>query len=79
MKNETLKDWFTIVLASASPRRAALLQEIGMAFETVPGQIEETAADYLSPVELALLNARNKAQAVAVSDRGFAVAVAGHA
>ena len=66
MKNEILKDWLPIVLASASPRRAALLEEIGMAFETVPGKVGETTADYLSPVELALLNARNKAQAVAV-------------
>ena len=66
MKNEVLQDWLPIVLASASPRRAALLKEIGMVFETAPGQVDETAADYLSPVELALLNARNKAQAVAV-------------
>lgn len=65
MKTEFQNGWLPIVLASASPRRAALLAEIGMAFEVVPGQIHEVVREYLSPGEMVRFNARLKAREVA--------------
>lgn len=54
-----------LVLASASPRRAALLRQLGLPFDVVATSAEETArADGLSPGELACWNARMKAAAV---------------
>jgi len=53
-----------LVLASASPRRRALLHEHGYAFEVrVPTGVEETAPAHLSPGETVLANARAKARA----------------
>ena len=55
-----------LILASASPRRRALLQEHGCAFEVVvPRGVEEIAPAHLSPGEIVLANARAKANAVA--------------
>ena len=49
-------------LASASPQRRAILEQLGVAFEVAPAHVEElTAGD---PRELALENARRKALAV---------------
>ena len=49
-------------LASASPQRRAILEQLGIAFEVAPANVEElTAGD---PRELALENARRKALAV---------------
>ncbi len=56
-----------LILASASPRRAALLAQIGVQFQCEPADIDETpfsdelAADYVARM------AREKARAVAVS------------
>jgi septum formation protein len=55
-----------MVLASASPRRAALLAEIGIVFEVVPGQVNEIPREYLSPGELARFYARKKAREAAI-------------
>ena len=49
-------------LASASPQRRAILEQMGIAFEVVPAGVEELAAG--DPRELALTNARRKALAV---------------
>ena len=55
-----------LVLASASPRRRALLREHGFTFEVVvPRGVEEIAPAHLSPGETVLANARAKASAVA--------------
>lgn len=55
----------SLVLASASPRRRALLQEHGYEFEVViPNGVEEIAPEHLSPGETVLANARAKAHAV---------------
>jgi septum formation protein len=54
-------------LASASPQRRAILEQLGVAFEVVPADVEELAAG--DPRELALENARRKA--LAVGGRGF--------
>ena len=56
-----------LVLASASPRRRALLHEHGYAFEVrVPTGVEEIAPAHLSPGETVLANARAKARACVV-------------
>lgn len=54
-----------IILASASPRRAELLDFLGVDFEVVPADVEETEDERLSPEEICLLNAGMKARAVA--------------
>ena len=49
-------------LASASPQRRAILEQLGVAFEVAPADVEElTSGD---PRELALENARRKALAI---------------
>jgi len=53
-----------IVLASASPRRAALLTQAGLAFEVRPAEIDEQSREAEKPEELALRLAREKALAV---------------
>jgi septum formation protein len=53
-----------IVLASASPRRRALLHQQGHRFEVrIPQGVEEIAPAHLSPGETVLANARAKARA----------------
>ncbi|MBT4916957.1 septum formation protein Maf [Candidatus Peregrinibacteria bacterium] len=52
-----------IVLASASPRRKQLLEEIGMDFIVHPSDFEEKDS-HLTPEELAIHNALGKAQKV---------------
>ena len=53
-----------LILASASPRRSALLREHGYEFEVrVPQGVTEIAPGHLSPGETVLANARAKARA----------------
>jgi septum formation protein len=54
-----------VILASASPRRAELLHEMGIDFEVLPGNADESQPEHLTPVEACLLNAYHKARAVA--------------
>ncbi|NQT54126.1 septum formation protein Maf, partial [bacterium] len=54
-----------LTLASASPRRRALLEEMGYTFDVVPPEVEEDVAAELPPAEQAVLLARRKAEAVA--------------
>lgn len=54
-----------LILASASPRRAELLREMGLPFTVVKADIHEVAPEHLSPVETAEINAYRKARAVA--------------
>ena len=55
-----------LILASTSPRRADLLTEAGYRFTVVTTQVTElSAADFLTPLELTLFNARRKAFAIA--------------
>jgi septum formation protein len=59
-----------LILASASPRRQALLREAGYVFEVHPADIdEENYPKSLLPSQVALNLAQRKAQAVA--ERGF--------
>ena len=56
----------TLVLASASPRRLALLEQIGIAPDTVePAEIDETARRRELPAQLAARLAAEKARTVA--------------
>ncbi len=54
----------TLVLASTSPRRRALLLEHGYRVETVSPEVEESSHPYFTIGETTLLNARKKALAV---------------
>ena len=56
-----------IILASASPRRRELLGGMGISFEAVTAQVRELDAEsspQLAPLDLAMENARRKAEAV---------------
>lgn len=57
----------TLVLASASPRRRDLLASLGVAFEVIPSEAEETLPEGLAPEEAALLLARRKGAEVAAA------------
>ncbi|OAM51381.1 septum formation protein Maf [Methylovorus sp. MM2] len=52
-----------IYLASRSPRRAELLQQMGIDFEVLPSDIDEAVAANESPAEYVLRLAKQKAQA----------------
>jgi len=54
-----------LILASASPRRVALLRETGWAFTVVPARAPESHPDHLTPHEIAQVNAYRKSRAVA--------------
>jgi septum formation protein len=54
-----------LILASASPRRAALLREMGLEFHVVPSDIAEVQHEQLTAREVCQLNAYRKARAVA--------------
>ena len=54
-----------VILASASPRRAELLQRFVRKFEIILGYAEEFQPEHLSPREACMLNAYRKARAVA--------------
>ena len=62
-----------IVLASASPRRRALLAEHGYSFSVAPADVTEIAPPYLTPGETVLFNARLKAAALAGKNPGSLV------
>jgi septum formation protein len=55
----------TLILASASPRRAELLREMGVPFAVIRNDVPEVAPEHLSPVETAEINAYRKARATA--------------
>ncbi len=52
-----------LVLASASPRRSELLRQIGVEFEVVPQNIDESALAEETPEHLVVRLAQQKAQA----------------
>ena len=55
----------SLILASSSPRRAQLLDYLGVDFTVLPSNAEETTDPQLSPEEMCMLNAWRKARAVA--------------
>ncbi len=52
-----------IVLASASPRRAEILRSVGIDFDVVASQVDESLPEGIEPVEAVALLARKKAEA----------------
>jgi len=54
-----------LILASASPRRAELLRQLGLDFQVISTDIAEIIDDQLSPLELCQLNAHRKARVIA--------------
>lgn len=60
-----MNDRVPIVLASASPRRAELLRQIGVDFIAVPAEIDESYREGEDPASHALRLATGKARAVA--------------
>ena len=54
-----------LILASASPRRRALMAEAGYDFEVLAPHVDESPADGLPPADAAVEIARRKAEAVA--------------
>lgn len=56
-----------LILASASPRRAELLTQMGIAFSVCPADVDETVADGETPAAYVERLARVKARAVAVT------------
>ncbi len=55
----------SLILASASPRRAELLQQLGLKFEILPTPVPEVQPEHLTPTETCQINAYRKARAVA--------------
>ncbi|HLS91098.1 MAG TPA: Maf family protein [Limnochordia bacterium] len=54
-----------IILASASPRRRALLADLNLAFDVEPAPFDEASVNASVPEELVMALARGKARAVA--------------
>jgi septum formation protein len=63
-----------LILASRSPRRAELLRRLGLEFEILPPDIDESYVDHEMPADHAVRLAREKALAVA-RDRPDALVV----
>jgi septum formation protein len=53
-----------LILASASPRRADLLRQLGVKFQVIPSNVPEVQGGALSAAEVAQINAYRKARAV---------------
>ena len=64
---------YMFILASGSPRRKELLQQIGARFEVLVSEAEEITGDGIAPEELVARNAAAKAQAVAQEHPEMAV------
>ncbi len=54
----------TLILASASPRRADLLRQLGLEFQVMPSDIPELQGGSLSAGEVAQINAYRKARGI---------------
>lgn len=64
-----------LVLASASPRRAELLSQVGITYEVIKPELEEKPDPGKNPCDIALALAEEKARSVAQKlDRGVVLA-----
>jgi len=66
-----------LILASASPRRAEILQQIGVDFQIAPADIDETPKPQESPVDYVQRMAQEKMQHVIDTFAGNSTAVLG--
>lgn len=64
VKSLLAEQFSDIILASASPRRAELLKQIGLDFQVCPSDLSETVATPTSPAEVVEELALKKAQTV---------------
>ena len=53
-----------LILASASPRRSELLQQLDLEFTVVPSDVEEIRHEHLTAAELSQINAYRKARSI---------------
>lgn len=67
IKSDLLEHFPEIVLASASPRRADLLRQIGIEFQICPSRVDESDTAHVSPDNGVQKLARAKAKAVAAN------------
>jgi septum formation protein len=65
-----------IILASASPRRKELLEQIGLHFDVEPSYCQEKIDDQQEPLELAKLLSLRKAKAVSDKNAGAIIIAA---
>ncbi len=65
-----------LILASASPRRAQILRDAGLAFSIISSAVDETPIPSEAPGELVLRLANTKAELVAARSVGPAIVVA---
>ena len=63
--NGCMKDGPRLILASGSPRRAALLRQLRLEFEIIPSSVQENVNGYKSPIRLVTSLAREKVDDVA--------------
>jgi 7-methyl-GTP pyrophosphatase len=73
MSAKTKEKTRLIILASASPYRRTLLERLGMPFEVIPANIDESPRPNESPGAAALRLAEAKSQAVAANRSGTLV------
>ncbi|MGC4117842.1 MAG: Maf family protein [Myxococcales bacterium] len=66
----------TLILASSSPRRRALLGQLGIALEVVPPEVDESVLPGEAPTAFVVRVSRLKAQAVASRHSGRVVLAA---
>ena len=60
-----LKELPPVILASASPRRAELLRQLGIEFQVLASEVPEIHNEQLTANEIAQVNAYRKARAIA--------------
>lgn len=65
-----------LILASASPRRAAVLRDAGLYFQVISSAVDETPLPGESPVDLVLRLAEAKAELVAARAIGPSIVIA---
>ena len=64
MNHDPINKDSPLVLASISPRRKAILKQIGIPFEAVGGMVDETPSKVMRPADIACQMAIRKAESV---------------
>lgn len=60
-----MEDGMRLILASESPRRAALLRQVGFEFDILPSSVKEDVDGFKSPIQCVLILSRRKTNDVA--------------
>jgi septum formation protein len=64
-----------VVLASASPRRKKLLEQVGLQFDIIPANIDEDDIDITSPEQFVMELASRKAQHIAKNQAADSIVI----